>query len=77
MRIFFIPGFAEDESIFNNLAPLIDGDKVVLNSWKLLGNQPREHFNALKLAAEFTETYKITLEDVLSVTAWAAGSLIM
>ena len=75
MRIIFIPGFAEDELIFSKITPLIEGDKLVLNSWKLLGNERRESFNALKFAQEFITTYKINDSDILighSMGGWIA-----
>lgn len=75
MRLIFIPGFAEDESIFSKITPLITGDKLVLNSWKLLGNERRDDFNVLKFAQEFIATYNITGQDVLighSMGGWIA-----
>ena len=75
MRIIFIPGFAEDEKIFSKITALIDGDKLVLNSWKILGNERREDFNVLKFAQEFIATYSITQRDVLighSMGGWIA-----
>jgi pimeloyl-ACP methyl ester carboxylesterase len=75
MRIIFIPGFAEDEFIFSNLSPLIRGNKLLLNSWKLLSNKRREDLNVVKFAHEFIETYKITDRDILighSMGGWIA-----
>jgi len=75
MRIIFIPGFGEDEFIFSRIAPLFDGDKLLLNSWKLLGNEPRDNFNALKFAEEFISKYHITGRDILighSMGGWIA-----
>lgn len=75
MRLIFIPGFAEDEKIFGKLTPLLDGEKLVLNSWKLVGDQHRANFNALKFAHEFVETYSISKSDILighSMGGWIA-----
>lgn len=75
MRLIFIPGFAEDELIFSKIVPLILGDKLVLNSWKLLGNKHRDNFNVLKFAEEFVAEYNITNGDVLighSMGGWIA-----
>lgn len=65
MRIIFIPGLGEDELIFSKLIPLIDGEKVVLNTWQLLGDQPRGKTNALEFAKEVMKRYHITKEDVI------------
>src|SRR4051794_8113055 len=75
MRIILIPGFAEDELIFSKLVPLIEGDKVVLNSWKLLATGQRAEFNVLKFAHEFIDSFKITHQDILighSMGGWIA-----
>jgi hypothetical protein len=75
MRIIFIPGFAEDEFAFSKIAPLIAGEQLILNSYKLLGDEQREDFNALKFAQEFIATYKITERDILighSMGGWIA-----
>lgn len=75
MRIILIPGFAEDEKIFSNITPFITGDHLVLNSWKLLGNQRREDFDALKFAQEFITRYNVTRQDILighSMGGWIA-----
>jgi pimeloyl-ACP methyl ester carboxylesterase len=75
MRIILIPGFAEDELIFSRMLPLIEGDKVVLNSWKLLGNEKRAECNVVKFASEFIDRFKITRQDILighSMGGWIA-----
>lgn len=75
MRIIFIPGFGEDETIFSNIAPLIPGNKLILNSWTLLGNQPRKNTNAIIFAQEVIERYNLTKDDILighSMGGWIA-----
>jgi len=75
MRIIFIPGFAEDERIFSHIHPLIPGEKLLLNSWKLFDSRPAADLNVLKFAKDFIETYDITGRDVLighSMGGWIA-----
>lgn len=75
MRIFFIPGFGEDELIFSKIAPHIDGEKVILSCWNLVDDKAHEDMNALKYAHHFISTYQITKEDVLighSLGGWIA-----
>ena len=75
MRIIFIPGFAEDELIFSHLHPLIPGDKLLLNSWKLFDSRPAQDLNVLKFAKDFIERFDITGRDVLighSMGGWIA-----
>jgi hypothetical protein len=78
MRIIFIPGFGEDERIFSKLTPLLPGDKVVLNSWKLLGDEPRQEIDVLELAKEVIDQYQLTNNDVIighSMGGWIAYHL--
>ncbi len=75
MRIIFIPGFGEDEVIFDKIAPVIPGDKLILNSWKLVGDYPRPEINVLILAKEIIDHYNITKEDIVighSMGGWIA-----
>ena len=75
MRIIFIPGFAEDELIFSKIAPHLTGEKLILNSWTLLGDKPRVDFNVLVFAKEFIAKHLITDKDILighSMGGWIA-----
>lgn len=75
MRIIFIPGFGEDESIFDKLHPAIPGKKLFLNNWKLLGNKSRPGLTVLQYARELTEQFGITKRDVIighSMGGWIA-----
>jgi len=75
MRIIFIPGFAEDETIFSKIVPDISGDILVLNSWKIITDQRRDDLNVLKFAKEFIAAYNITRNDILighSMGGWIA-----
>jgi hypothetical protein len=75
MRIIFIPGFGEDELIFSRIAPLIPGDKLILNSWTLLGDEPKPDINAFKFAKEVIERYNVSGSDIIighSMGGWIA-----
>ncbi|QCR22558.1 alpha/beta hydrolase [Pontibacter sp. SGAir0037] len=75
MRIFLIPGFGEDEAIFDKIAPHLSGKKIYLNPWVLLGNQPRPELNALLYAKELVKWFAIRPDDVLighSTGGWVA-----
>ncbi len=65
MRIIFIPGLGEDELIFSKVLPMIPGEKLVLNTWELFGNQLRGNFTGLQYAREVAERYNITEHDLL------------
>jgi len=75
MRIIFIPGFAEDELVFTHIQPLIPGEKLLLNSWKLFNAHRNAELNVLNFAKELIQRYNITNEDVLighSMGGWIA-----
>jgi hypothetical protein len=75
MRVFFIPGFGEDEFIFDKIAPHITGEKVFLNPWLLVGDWPRPDLTALSYARELTGRFGITRRDVVighSTGGWVA-----
>jgi Alpha/beta hydrolase family len=75
MRILFIHGFGENESIFDQIAPHISGEHIFLNAWTLLGNTPRPTVDALVFAKEIVQKYVITPQDVVighSMGGWIA-----
>lgn len=75
MRLFFIPGFGEDPSIFDKIHPHIPGDKVLIKNWELIGDQPRPALTALQYARELVEEFGITQDDVVighSMGGWIA-----
>jgi hypothetical protein len=75
MKLFFIPGFGEDETIFDKIIAFIPGEKELLNNWILLGNEPGKHLNALQYAKELIERFQIKKEDVVighSLGGWVA-----
>lgn len=75
MRTIFIPGFGEDETIFNRLTPLIPGEKMVLNIWKLVEEYGGNTINAINFAREFISKYQVKDRDVLighSLGGWIA-----
>lgn len=43
MRIFFIPGFGEEVSIFDKIQPFIPGEKVFIDNWTLLAYVPEKN----------------------------------
>jgi hypothetical protein len=65
MRIIFIHGFGEDETIFSKIAPHIPGEHTFLNVWELLGNTPLPGINVLVFAQTLVEQYSITKQDVI------------
>ena len=75
MRIIFIHGFGEDEAIFDKIAPAIAGEKLLLNVWHILGNEPRPKLNVLDFSRELVEKYAISKQDVIighSMGGWIA-----
>lgn len=74
-RLIFIPGLGEDEKVFDNVLPLIEGEKLVLSTWNLHGDLPRGKVKATDIAREMVEQYSITKDDVLighSMGGWIA-----
>jgi hypothetical protein len=74
-RLIFIPGLGEDETIFHKIHPSIPGEKVFLNKWVLLGNNPRPGLTVLQFAQELVDQFTITREDVIighSTGGWVA-----
>jgi pimeloyl-ACP methyl ester carboxylesterase len=67
MRLFFIPGFGETPSIFDQIAPHLPGKKIFVNNWQLqlIGDRPRPDLTALSYARELTERFSITAGDVV------------
>lgn len=75
MRLLLIPGFGEDDSIFDKLYPHLPGEKVFLNPWLLIENEPDLTLNALVYADELVRKYAITQNDVVighSTGGWVA-----
>jgi len=75
MRIIFIHGLGENESIFSKIAPFIPGEHTFLNLWELLGDTPLPGMNVLAFAQSLVEKYSITRQDVVighSLGGWIA-----
>jgi pimeloyl-ACP methyl ester carboxylesterase len=75
MSIIFIHGLGETEEIFSKMDPYIRGEKLFLNNWTLLGDQPRTGINALDFAKEIVQRYNITADDFIighSLGGWIA-----
>ena len=75
MRIIFIHGFGENESIFSKIAPFIPGEHIFLNVWELVGNKPLPGLNVLDFTKSLVEKYNITPQDIIighSMGGWIA-----
>ncbi|BAU52494.1 alpha/beta hydrolase [Mucilaginibacter gotjawali] len=75
MRVIFIHGFGENESIFSKVVPFIPGGHTFLNVWELLGDKPLPGINVLVFAQSLVEKYDITQHDVIighSMGGWIA-----
>ena len=74
MRLIFIPGLGEDEKVFDPILPLIEGEKLILNTWLLHGDTPRGKINAIDIAKELIGRFNITAYDL--VIGHSMGGLI-
>jgi pimeloyl-ACP methyl ester carboxylesterase len=75
MRLFFIPGFGEETSIFNKIKPYIQGEKIFIENWTELYNVAEQGLTVAEYAVFLIEKYKITEEDVVvghSMGGWVA-----
>ena len=75
MRLIFIPGYGEEAFIFEKIHPRLEGEKLFIDNWSLVGEHPRYSFNALEYARELVERYAITAADVVighSMGGWIA-----
>ena len=75
MRLIFIPGFGEDETIFDQLHPLLPGEKLFLSFWKDLPHKKRPELTAALFANELIQRYGITKNDTVighSTGGWVA-----
>lgn len=75
MRIFFIPGFGEDVSIFDKIQVSVPGEKVFIDNWSLLRELNQKGLTVLVYAKYITERFQIKKEDVVighSMGGWIA-----
>jgi hypothetical protein len=75
MRLIFIHGFGENESIFSKIAPQLGGEQVFINVWKVLGNEERPNLNVIDFSQELVNKFLITPTDVVighSMGGWIA-----
>ncbi len=75
MRIIFIHGLGENESIFKNIAPAIGNEQVFLNVWDILGNEKHEGLNVFNFSKKIAEQYDINSNDWVighSMGGWIA-----
>jgi Alpha/beta hydrolase family len=75
MRLIFIHGFGENESIFSKIAPELGGQQVFINVWKALGNEERPNLNVIDFSQELVNKFLITPADVVighSMGGWIA-----
>ena len=82
MRIICIPGLGEDELVFSKILPLLPGNKVVLDTWTLIGNDKRGSFSGMQYAREVVQQLAITNKDIIighslgGLTAWYIKALV-
>jgi hypothetical protein len=75
MRLFLISGFGEDEFIFDKIYPHLPGEKIFLNPWHLVDDEPRADLNVLEYAAALVKKFDIKSDDVVighSTGGWVA-----
>lgn len=75
MRVIFIPGFGENETIFNKIAPELPGEKLFLSFWKLLPNKSIKNLQVTLFAKELIKEFTITKNDLIighSAGGWVA-----
>lgn len=75
MRIIFIPGFGEDEFIFEKIQDKLPGEKLFLNLWRLLPDRPVKDLNVTRFAEELIQRFAITSNDIVighSTGGWVA-----
>ncbi len=75
MRIIFIHGLGENESIFKNIAPAIGNEQLFLNVWDILGNEKQEGLNVYNFSKKIAAQYNISSNDWVighSMGGWIA-----
>ena len=75
MRIILIPGFGEDESIFEKIQDKLPDEKLSLSLWNLLANKSVKTLNAGIFARDLTERFQISKTDLVighSTGGWVA-----
>ncbi len=75
MRIFFIPGLGEEILIFDKIKPFIEGEKIFIDNWTLLGEVPEKEITVLIYAEYLIKQFQITGNDVVvghSLGGWVA-----
>ena len=75
MRIIFIHGLGENESIFKNIAPALGNEQLLLNVWNILGNEKHEGLNVFNFSKKIAEQYNISSNDWVighSMGGWIA-----
>jgi len=75
MRLILIPGFGEDETIFDKIHDKLPGEKLVLSFWQLLPNVSVKSLNTGLFAMELIERFQINKTDLIighSAGGWVA-----
>ena len=78
MRLIFIPGFGETPRIFNEIAPLLPGEKLFIDNQELLGGTPTPDITAIQYAQLLTDKHHISRQDVVighSMGGWVAHAI--
>jgi hypothetical protein len=65
MRLVFIPGFGEDETIFSNIIPYLAYESVQVNVWKMLESDPSKPANIKALTLKLVEKFCIQTSDLV------------
>ena len=75
MRLILIPGFGEDETIFERIQGKLPGEKLFLSLWQLLPNKSVKSLNVVVFARELIERFQINETDLIighSTGGWVA-----
>jgi len=75
MRILFIPGFGEEETIFDKIKDKLPGEKLFLSLWKLLPDKNIKDLNVTLFAKKLIVQFRITKHDLIighSTGGWVA-----
>jgi hypothetical protein len=64
-RVIFIHGFGENESIFEQIYPNLDGQHLFLNLWSEVGDVPQRQTTVVEFASELVQKYVITASDLI------------
>jgi hypothetical protein len=64
-RLFFIPGFGEDTSVFDKIYPYLEGEKLHIDNWLELPRLQRKNLTVKDYAAYLVDRFRIHGGDVV------------